>query len=113
MHILILLKDIAEVHDAFEEVDQEGLMDGKPAIMVNVFRVGDQTPKEISKIVNEYIDTHQQDLPPTVQLAIWIDWSVILQQRINLLLRNSALGLTLVLLTSVRAIPVRDVQPQS
>jgi len=95
----ILLRDIAEVHDAFEEVDQEALMDGKPAIMINVFRVGDQTPKEISQIVRDYIDTHQQDLPPSVQLAVWNDWSVILQQRIELLLDNSALGLFLVLLT--------------
>ena len=95
----VLLKSIANVIDGFEEFDQQALFDGKRAVMLKVYRVGDQTPKEIADSVKEYISQREQDLPPSISLKIIMDWSELLQQRIDLLLRNGLLGLILVLIT--------------
>jgi multidrug efflux pump subunit AcrB len=94
----VLLRDIARVRDIFTEIDQEATFDGKRAAMVQVYRVGDQTPKEISAVVNEYVKRHEVELPPTIQLAVWKDRSLMLNDRLNLLLRNGSIGFVLVLL---------------
>ncbi|MCA9596518.1 MAG: efflux RND transporter permease subunit, partial [Myxococcales bacterium] len=91
------VSDIAEVKDAFRDTDQEAFFDGKRAAMVNVFRVGDETPLEISEIVNRYVAEHKSALPPGVEMSIWSDISEIYADRIDLLRRNANLGLILVL----------------
>lgn len=93
----VRLGEIATVRDAFRETDTVALFDGLPAAMVEVFRVGDQTPVEISRAVHRYIERKQQELPPTVKLATWDDRSEVLAAREHLLLKNAAYGLVLVL----------------
>jgi len=95
----VLLRDIAQIKDGFMEVDQAALLDGKPAIMVQVFRVGDQKPTDIARTVHEYIDEQNAQLPPSVRLTVYQDSAEILAQRINLLLKNGTLGFILVLIT--------------
>jgi len=92
------LGDIANIRDGFKESDEQAYFDGQPAAMVQVFRVGDQTPKGISNAVKNYIKIKSQELPSTIQLAIWNDRSEILEGRLQLLLKNSRIGLVLVLL---------------
>jgi multidrug efflux pump subunit AcrB len=94
----VRLHDIAEVRDAFQETDTSSTFDGKPAAMVKVFRVGEQKPTEISRIVHQYVQEKAADLPPTVQIATWIDTSDLFESRMNLLLKNAAIGLVLVLI---------------
>jgi multidrug efflux pump subunit AcrB len=92
------LRDIAEVRDTFEETDTAATFDGKPAAMVKVFRVGEQKPTQISEIVKKYVEEKATALPPTVQLATWNDTSELFESRMNLLLKNAAIGLVLVFL---------------
>ncbi len=94
----VKLGDIAKIDDSFQETDQEAQFNGKPAVMVNVFRVGDETPIEVSEAVHDYIEAHDKDLPPGVGQAVWNDRSEMYRQRIDLLMRNAYLGLGLVLL---------------
>ena len=93
----VRLADIATITDGFEDTDEEAFFNGKPAVMVKVFRVGDQTPLEIAAIVKEYVVEFRETLPPGVEAAEWLDWSEIYSQRMSLLLRNAAIGLVLVL----------------
>jgi len=95
----VRLGEIAEVRDTFQETDTFATFDGKPAAMVKVFRVGDQKPTEISDIVGKYVEEHNGSLPPSVHLATWNDTSELFESRMNLLLKNAALGLMLVLIT--------------
>ncbi|MEZ4227312.1 MAG: efflux RND transporter permease subunit [Polyangiaceae bacterium] len=88
--------DIAQVKDDFRETDQEAFFNGRRAAMVNVFRVGDQTPLAISEVVNRYVEEHRSSLPPGVDLSIWSDTSEVYADRIDLLRRNANLGLILV-----------------
>lgn len=92
----VRLGEIAEIEDGFRETDQEAYYDGKRAVMVNVFRVGDQKPLEISQLVNDYVKEHQSAMPPGVKLAIWSDMSEIYADRVDLLERNAWFGLILV-----------------
>ncbi|MDP8228263.1 MAG: efflux RND transporter permease subunit, partial [Candidatus Electryoneaceae bacterium] len=103
----VLLGDIATINDGFAEYDLEALFDGHRAAMVRVFRVGDQTPKGVSTAVKEYIDYISPQLPPSIKVAIWTDSSVILDQRIDLLMRNGRLGFILVLIILALFLEIR------
>ncbi|MHB8767229.1 MAG: efflux RND transporter permease subunit, partial [Deferrisomatales bacterium] len=92
----VRLGDLARVRDGFRETDEFARFDDKPAAMVNVFRVGDQKPVEISDAVAEYVKARRPSLPDAVGLAVWNDTSDLFRSRRDLLLRNAALGLTLV-----------------
>ncbi len=93
---LVKLGDIATIKDGFEETDLASKFDGKKAAMVNVYRVSDQKPIEISETVKKYIKEKERSLPLSVKLATWNDTSEIFRSRINLLLKNAQWGLMLV-----------------
>lgn len=94
----ILLRDLADVDDGFRDSDQEAFFNGERAIMVKVFRVGDQTPISVSRAVKEYVETKRSRLPPGISVSTWADMSEIYEQRVDLLRRNGLMGLVLVML---------------
>ncbi len=94
----VMLSDIATIDDSFADTDQEAQYNGKPAAMVRVYRIGDQTPISVSDAVLAYIDEHEDELPPGVKLAVWNDRSEMYRARVDLLMRNAYMGLALVLL---------------
>lgn len=94
----VRLNDVATIRDGFEQTDESALFDGLPAAMVTIYRVGDQKPGEIAGTVLDYVAAKGPALPPSIRLATWNDTSELLQSRIDLLLKNALLGLTLVLL---------------
>lgn len=93
----VRLGDVATIRDGFSETDQKAFYQGKRAVMVKVFRVGDQTPLGISDAVKEYTASGKSALPPGVELAVWGDFSEFYRDRIDLLMRNAAFGLFLVI----------------
>ncbi len=93
----VLLEDIATIQDGFEETDNFATFNGKPAVMVEVYRVGDQTPTSVSDAVKQQLAIiNSQVLPADIALETRNDRSEIYQQRMDLLLRNGYLGLGLV-----------------
>ena len=94
----VLLKDIAEITDGFEETDQFGRFDDQPAAMVKVFRVGDQKPTVISDLVYKYVQDKAPTMPESVKISTWYDTSEIFKSRMNLLIKNAFLGLIMVFL---------------
>lgn len=94
----ILLGDVARVIDGFEDNDLSLSFDGKPGVLLNVFRVGDEDALSVAAAAKEYAEALQSELPPGVGVASWNDASLVLRDRRNLLLRNAATGLLLVLL---------------
>ena len=94
----VKLKEIANVIDGFSDIDQYATFDGKPAVMIKVFRVGDQKPVEIATIVKDYAEDKGGKLPDSLGIATWGDRSEIFKGRMDLLLRNAILGLILVVI---------------
>jgi multidrug efflux pump subunit AcrB len=95
---VVLLGDIANIEDGFQDIDLYTRVDGQPAVTVDVFRVGFETPVSISTATKAYLAELAPELPEGMQAKIISDESVIFRGRVDLLLRNAALGLGLVLL---------------
>ena len=96
---MVTLGDIATLRDGFEEVDVLTRFMGKPAAMIQVWRVGDQSALKVAKQVKRYIEEIRPTLPEGVEIAAFQDMSRILKDRLYLLLRNMALGMALVVIT--------------
>lgn len=97
----LLLGDVATIVDGFEDTDLRMRFDGKPAMLLQVWRVGDQNILDIADAVNEYVRTARDRLPEGIFLATSSDNSRLLRGRLDLLLRNGRFGLILVLLVLV------------
>jgi multidrug efflux pump subunit AcrB len=92
----LLLGDVANVVDGFAETDQSARFGGDPAVLVRVYRVGDQSALQIAKDVKAYVDDARPRMPAGVTLTAWNDYSRILRGRLNLLVTNAIQGFILV-----------------
>ncbi|WP_017444907.1 efflux RND transporter permease subunit [Gayadomonas joobiniege] len=94
----LLLRDIAQITDAFVETRWYSKFDQKNSIGIQVKSVGTQNDLEISRVVNEYIEEKKQSWPDEIGLSIWGDSSYYLQGRLDLMLNNMLMGALLVFL---------------
>ena len=92
----ILLDDIAIIKDGFEETTVSSSYNGKPAVMLDVYRVGDQTPISVSDAVRRVVKEVNEALPQGLRVDLRNDLSDIYRQRLGLLLKNGFIGLALV-----------------
>lgn len=93
----VRLSEIAEVNDGFQDVDLKTRFDGRQAVIVNVYRTGEQDTTMVASAVKDYLERiAPTQLPAGVQLELWNDMSKMLEGRMDLLGRNGALGLLLV-----------------
>ena len=95
----VTLGDLAVVRDGFEEGYLRAQFDGERAVIVTVYRVGDEDTITGAEAVKRYLERKKPYLPKGVALTIWIDESEELERRIGALTRNAYTGLALVLLT--------------
>ena len=92
------LGDVATVVDGFAETDQFGRFDGKPTILVSVFRSGDQSDMEIARAVEGYMAQAEAGMPEGITLTVWMNQAEVLIDRLSLMLRNGVMGFALVFL---------------
>lgn len=92
----IVLGDIATVTEGFEDTDSWASYNGKPAVMIDVYQVGNQTPNGVTGAAKTVLESMNESLPKGLQLTVVRDRSEIFTQRADLLLRNSYWGLSLV-----------------
>ncbi|MGB3209790.1 MAG: efflux RND transporter permease subunit [Desulforhopalus sp.] len=95
---VIHLEDIAEVRESFEDATRIATFNRKPSMQLLVYRIGDQTPIGVSEAAREAMQEIEVDLPPAISWAISSDRSDIYKQRLELLLKNAFIGLSLVLI---------------
>ena len=94
----VLLEDIATIIDGFEDTDTYAMYNGKRAIMIDVYRVGDQTPLSVAGAALKYMDEWRRNLPRGISIDVLRDRSDVYRQRLTLLLNNGYIGLALVLI---------------
>ncbi len=94
----VLLKDIARITDSFEDSYIEFRFQGKPALLLEIFRIGDQNALTVSSAVHRYVKRIEGTLPPNVHITIFEDVSRMLRDRMRLLFKNLGYGLVLVML---------------
>ena len=93
----VTLGQIATLSDGYEDNDLELMTRGKPAAFIQIYRVADQSALRVAKTVKDYVADIRDDLPEGMDITFFSDRSIILKSRINLLLKNMALGLILVI----------------
>ena len=92
----VYLSDIAKIKDGFAETNSIMTYNGKPAINIEVYRVGKQTPVTVSDAVKEKIEEIKSSLPEAVHIDIPHDRSDMYKDRLDLLISNAFIGLILV-----------------
>ena len=90
----LLLRDVAEVVDGFEDDEAYARFDGEPAVLVKVYRVGEQRVLDMVASVKEYVA--EARLPDSVALTVWRDGSRSPRDRLDILIRNGRGGFILV-----------------
>ncbi|MCW8127341.1 efflux RND transporter permease subunit [Microbulbifer halophilus] len=90
------LRDIASVRDALVDEPTSMLYNGEPAVGIDVYRVGEQTPMSVSEAAHEVLGELEHKLPPGVHISIRDDDSQIFKERLSLLMKNGFIGLALV-----------------
>ena len=91
----IKLKDIATITDGFEETGFHGQFNKTPAVNMEIFRVGDQSPLDIEEIVNEILADFQ--LPPGVSYRIDSNRAEDYRERLTLLTENGLMAVVIVM----------------
>lgn len=94
----LTLGDVAHVADAFAESDERATFDGEPAVLVTVFRVGDQKLLEVADAAIRYVDELQAGLPEGLHVEVWQNGATYLEQRLGSMLGNARSGFLLVVL---------------
>ncbi|AWW33345.1 AcrB/AcrD/AcrF family protein [Echinicola strongylocentroti] len=91
----VKLRDIATITDGFEETGFHGQFNQTPAVSMEIFRVGDQSPLDIEELVNELLADFQ--LPPGVNYRIDSNRAEDYRERLSLLTENGLMAVVIVL----------------
>ena len=95
---ILRLSDVAEVRDRWEDKPDRSFFNGNPSVVINVKNTIDEDILGIAETIKEYIyDFNEEYASQGVTASLVKDFSVTLQQRIDLLTENGQMGLILVL----------------
>ncbi|QYK13681.1 efflux RND transporter permease subunit [Shewanella rhizosphaerae] len=92
----IMLPEVANIRDDFEERLEYTRFNGKPAAIIEVLSVDDQNALDISSQVKAYVEERRATLPASAQLDTWGDLTHYLKGRLNMMLSNMFYGALLV-----------------
>lgn len=93
----LLLEDIAQINDGFEETPVRTRFNGKNAVFIEVYRIGDQSAIDVADKIKGFIKERQATLPQGYELSYWDDDSAIVKNRISTLTNSALQGGILVL----------------
>ncbi|MBG7606982.1 MAG: efflux RND transporter permease subunit [Verrucomicrobia bacterium] len=93
----VRLSTVAKVIDGSEESKKIMRFNGKPCLLVEVLRLGNENALEIASKVKEYVASSDQRFPEGVSLSVWDDSSEELEGRLGTLLTSMLQGGVLVL----------------
>ena len=91
------LRDIAAIGNQFNERDTVAFRAGYPAIELQVRRAPASDALEQAAILDSFIEELRPTLPPTLVVEHYDDAAELIDDRIDMLLRNGASGLALVI----------------
>ena len=103
---ILRLGDVAEIDDSFEDADLISRFNDKPVAFVDVYRTSDERVLDVANAVKNLM-TDEYSLPSTISYAVWEDTSVLLEDRLSLLMKNAVLGLILVLIALTLFLDIR------
>jgi len=96
--VLVRLNDIATINDGFVDTPIKVRFNNQPAVLIEVYRVGEQSAIEVAQKVKDYIADKAHQLPDNVKINYWRDSSRIVKARLNTLINSAMQGGLLVML---------------
>jgi multidrug efflux pump len=94
----VRLADVAAVTDSVQDVRNHGLVNGKPAILIAVFRQPGANIIETVDRVRALLPQLQADIPPTINLGVVIDRTTTIRASVHEVQFTLALSIALVVL---------------
>lgn len=91
----IRLGDIATVKDVFEEEEQFTVLNGTPAAQILISKNKTDDTLTVFEAVKQFVNDENAKLPESTRLVITQDSASIVEDRLNLLLKNGWQGLIL------------------
>lgn len=95
---IVLLEDVAEINDGFVDTPLISTFNGKRAVMLRIFAVGDQNTLDIATNVRRFAESYKERLPQGFELVPFRDFTYYLKGRLQMLIDNGIIGLILVFL---------------
>ncbi len=90
------LEDIACIEDSFTEEAGFARFQGKPSVGMQIYTSKKGNLFEVSDAVKRVMKKMRNQLPPSMQLDVWGEYSVYMKKRLNLLKNNAVQGLLIV-----------------
>ncbi|PID73284.1 MAG: cobalt-zinc-cadmium resistance protein [Desulfobacterales bacterium] len=94
----LLLGHMADLSENFDDTLCYAAFNGQRGMSIDVYRSEGQTPIQVSRAVRKELEALRPLLPLGIHINIPQDRTVIYRQRVELLLRNGAVGLIMVLI---------------
>jgi len=96
--VRLTVADIGVVRDGFSEDPLESRFNGRRAVFIDVYRVGNQSAIDVADAVKKYVAESDGKFAPGVYIDYWRDQSKVVKARLNTLLKSALQGSLLVLL---------------
>jgi len=92
----LLLGDIATISDGFVDQSFISLLNGKPAVYIQLYITDNPNVLKAREQVFAYLEELQGTLPSGITVKLWDDSTEMFKDRMSLLLKNASSGLILV-----------------
>jgi len=97
-HGIVRIQDVAEVIDSVEDVHTGGFFNGKPAILVIVFKTSTANVIDTVDRIDSLLPSLQAAIPPAVQLHVALDRTTTIRASIKDVTRTLIISVLLVIL---------------
>ena len=94
----VLLKDVARVHDGFDENELLVRFNGRRCVLIAINREGNQNAIKIAEDVRQFMADYEYKLPEGVSIGYWSDMSRIVKGRLDVLYDSAIKSVFLVFL---------------
>ncbi len=97
-HGLVRLQDVAQVVDSVEDIHTGGTFNGKPAILVVVFKTPQANVIETVDSVLKLLPTLEASIPPSINLQVALDRTATIRASVKDVTRTLVISILLVIL---------------
>ncbi|MGB1127460.1 MAG: efflux RND transporter permease subunit [Opitutales bacterium] len=95
---VVRLSDLATIEDGFVDEPLITEFNGRRAVLLNIYALGDQNALDVSERVRAFARHVEVDLPEGIEIEPFRDFTYYLKGRLQMLIENGLFGLILVFL---------------
>lgn len=95
---VVYLEDVATIDDGFVDDPLITEFNGERAVLLRIFALGNENALDVAARVQDFAEDINRDLPAGIHAEVFRDLTFYLKGRLQMLLKNGAYGLILVML---------------